>query len=35
MNFDKFINDIENNNLNVYGVEIYKKGKLINSFPFL
>ena len=32
MNFNKFINDIKNNNLNVYGVEIYKKGKLINSY---
>lgn len=32
MNFEEFINDIRNENLDVYGVEIYKKGKLINSF---
>lgn len=32
MNFDNFIEDIEKNKWNVFGVEVYEKGKLIHSF---
>ena len=30
MKFDAFIKDIKDNNWNVFGVEVYKKGELIN-----
>ena len=32
MNFEAFVNDIQNNNWNVYGVEVYKDGELIHSY---
>lgn len=32
MNFEQFISDIELNNWNVYGVEVYKDGNLIHSY---
>lgn len=32
MNFDQFIKDIEYNKWNVFGVEVYKDGKLIHSY---
>lgn len=32
MNFQGFINDIKQNNLQVYGVEVYKDGELIHSY---
>ena len=34
-NFDAFIKDIEINRWNVWGVEVYDKGKLIQSLVFL
>lgn len=32
MNFEQFVSDIKLNNLTVYGVEVYKDGKLVHSF---
>lgn len=32
MNFDNFTEDIEKNKWNVFGVEVYEKGKLIHSY---
>lgn len=32
MNFEAFINDIRKNDWNVFGVEVYKGGKLVHSF---
>jgi hypothetical protein len=32
MNFNEFNEDIEKNNWKVYGVEVYKQGKLIYSY---
>ena len=32
MNFEAFVNDIESNKWNVYGVEVYEAGKLTHSF---
>lgn len=32
MNFEAFINDINNNNWNVHGVEVYERGKLLHSW---
>jgi CubicO group peptidase (beta-lactamase class C family) len=32
MNFNAFIEDIEKNNWEVYGVEVYKQGKIIHSY---
>lgn len=32
MDFDRFISDIKNNGWNVFGVEVYEKGKLTHSF---
>ncbi len=32
MNFDIFVNDIQQNSWNVFGVEVYRGGKLIHSY---
>ena len=32
MNFEAFVNEIEKNRWNVWGVEVYEKGRLIESF---
>ncbi len=32
MNFEAFVNDIKKNNWNVFGVEVYKGGKLVHSY---
>ena len=32
MNFSAFVEDIKNNNWNVFGVEVYKDGKLVHNY---
>lgn len=32
ISFEAFVQDIEDNKWNVHGVEIYKTGKLVNSY---
>ena len=32
MDFDAFVNDIKNNSWNVFGVEVYEKGKLTHAY---
>ena len=32
MNFEAFVNDIEKNNWNVFGVEVYENGELTHSY---
>ena len=32
MNFEAFVRDIEKNKWNVFGVEVYQKGRLLHSF---
>lgn len=32
MNFDSFVNDIQKNDWNVFGVEVYRRGQLLHSY---